>query len=469
MPSKPKKESKHQPLSTSTTMTRTFLQDGTNGTNNLKGKDDHQTENSSIATNVDAYYNVVVADLRRQGLFSLARDVAKSNPVGKRDPVSMLSDELCCEIFSYLCEKPETDVHYGKDMTKTTWLCSKTGPLNFQLSSVSPKWKSICDEIIPWSDWVGLLDLIYDSIHSDSAHSLVCWLIRHKIRLGRLRIQKSTSLEQTKDVELFTNLLKTCPTEDLLYLRCYAMHFKNYCLSSADNLGHQLKKLHDLIAQKCPNLKKVCLSLMLPKTTPIYSDYISSALFSISSIEILSLYVGFHEEEKPKVDPELKWGTKTPIDGMLFSRIIQNLPKLQMFLMFGEGPITDERGRKIRFHVASPTLKMLACDNGAPIIPVDCPALEELGYNAGPNGNNCMLNHISSQQFARARQNARRATAYYYEVNGFPPSPHLQVPNECKLVVKNIHKWGADDYEEFMGVVNANVTDSVYQTFEDDL
>lgn len=221
-----------------------------------------------------------------------------------------------------------------------------------QLASVCHLWRGICAQNL--SSILGRLNVDLASLKIETIVPSIQWLCKHKLKIGKLIIHDDAELE---DLPLLAELLTTCDTTELITVRAYVdkeyrrwIYKSSKWISAAYNarvkeryfdlskdtvsvplatkaltLGlptHDLTQMdfHDLLAQQCPKLTNLILSITMPvglERIPC-SEYLSSALFSMPTIVKLEVSIGCHADARPDM----------PINGMVFTKMIKNLSGL---------------------------------------------------------------------------------------------------------------------------------------------
>jgi hypothetical protein len=182
--------------------------------------------------------------------------------------------------------------------------------------SVSLPWKKNFDAIL--QEWSGLLHAFLNYFGWEKRHltmPMIRWMFRYRIHLGSLGFDAELA-----DIPLLCTILERCHADRLTKMNAWVNRngMESSVTSSLQMTSRpkevidlvnentvlpwmfppkhctDLKDLHNLIAAKCPSLLDLGVSLTLPASTHVYTEYISQDLFSMSTIKVLRLSVGLH-------------------------------------------------------------------------------------------------------------------------------------------------------------------------------
>ena len=195
------------------------------------------------------------------------------------------------------------------------------------------------------------------------------------------------------------------------------------------------KQFHDILALQCPNLQHLSLTVTMPVRRGervSCSEYLSSSLFSMQSITKLEVSLG--------VDFNAR--SSGPVNGMLFHKMIKNLPGLiDLSIKYDYGEIFHNR----RFLIISPTLKNLDTTGLSKCVWVscECPKLERFECNGSAYGNGTRpifpssdldYDYIESFEDSFVRRGDLRVNAGRVAFSG------LDVPDNCECVLRGYHR-----------------------------
>lgn len=246
----------------------------------------------------------------------------------------------------------------------------------FQLARVCRGWKKIIDSSI--RNLLGPLKVDLDDISENENATASCWrvlpcllwLCRHQLSIGTLcAIRNATQL----DLPLFAHVLKKCHTSMASCLRI-PIRFTNGSRllsqgSSSANFDNgnpfTSRMFQDTIAQECPSLKKLCITLRIntSDTEQGYSSTISPSLFALKSIQELQIVLELAESH-----------TTYAVDRLFFTHLICKLPRLR-FLYIACGSFELDHWV---FHIKSNSLRQLLVPNFTKhaCFSIDCPRLQ---------------------------------------------------------------------------------------------
>jgi len=360
----------------------------------------------------------------------------------RQDPFQILDDSCCEHILSYLLEVKNKEIVWGQRLTSLSSIMSTVGKLHGNLRSIERRWKEVLDQNL--SKYLGLVDVNFDAVPGRRLRKTMRFLVRHQIKLGALNF--SAPLHEYQQL---VDFMQGCDMKNLCKMRAYYnIDNVRYSINTtqlgghvydlttpdriADHVGIQAtsqKNIHDLIAGKCPRLKELAVKLVLPWNPSEYSAYISTSLFSISSIEKLKislvLITDINALDNRIVDDD--------IDELIFTRLIKNMPGLRSLIL-----ATQQTRLLYRrtFHLESESLEHLdVCGTSKWCwISCRCPNLVRydcLGEGFG-NGTRPILTQLQRETLD-ARSNGDRCvlsvTEYHF--------PQLEVSDACQVMLRD--------------------------------
>ncbi|CAB9520652.1 expressed unknown protein [Seminavis robusta] len=178
------------------------------------------------------------------------------NIIGLVNPASVLNDDLMAHIFSFVGGGRGKQRHRGniaptilhRSGEASIRLMDLQEAGRFQFSTVAlvcKQWKRICQDNL--SLVLGPLNgNFYTLQNKDRTVACIQWMMRYKLRIGALYFYHG---QQCQDVATITQLLQECDTTDLQKL---AINL---------DITDETPELHRLVAQKCPNLRELFLSV----------------------------------------------------------------------------------------------------------------------------------------------------------------------------------------------------------------
>ena len=330
----------------------------------------------------------------------------------KRDyatPLPELKEEVMVAIFRFL-GSPDKKEPSSDKVEELLWVRDAV-KVHTQLASVCRSWREICNQDL--SVMLGRLNANFDALATGTIIPVAQWLVKHKLVIGSLKFDA-----ELEDLPLLVQVLTECDTTKLVTVRAYVDrsyrrwsykasewisaayharafqgHFVNLTNGSQDisfeckakYLGVPVcnmtqKDFHDILASQCPNLATLSLTVSMPvrQDQVRCSEYLSSALFSLSSITKLEVGLCGHLSAARG-----SW----PINSMVFYKMIKNLTSLTKLSIKTSNSNSFLHGR--RFLILSPTLEILDCTGlGKHVwVSCECPKLERFKCDGAAYGN----------------------------------------------------------------------------------
>jgi hypothetical protein len=372
----------------------------------------------------------------------------------KRNPFEILNEQATLNIFSFLEEGDRTE--------GTLWV-KDAARIHTKLSSVCRSWKETCDRNL--LELLGLLNADFDAL--PNAHVIPCifWLTKYKLSLGSLKFTAEPA-----DIPLLAKMLTECQTDQLTIVKAYLgegekdspwiseAYFYVFQLpdevidlsgetdlstsqaEKARALGipvgvHSARYFQDIMA-RCPNITDLAVKLTIqPGRRWIISENASTLLFSMPKISKLKLSFGLscRCQSLPFDARDLGF------DGMLISKVIKNLTSLrELTLVNRDAHGSAEALSTNRFHVESPTLRVLDVQDLTKAIWISCkcPRLERFLCNGYCYGN-------GSRPVSRPlEQSIHNSSSGIYFYAGAVPFWGLEVPNDCMCIYAGLSLLG---------------------------
>lgn len=374
----------------------------------------------------------------------------------KTDPFIVLNDEVSIKILSFLYgERPAEE----DGRAQTLWLrkvAHQCGTMRLRLAS--PFWNAAVKRILP--DFVGPVAV---DLFDHSMRFLVYWLSIHEgIKLSSLLVRHG----ELGDIPLLSKLILSCSTADLTQMeltinrgRAESSGWAYYGLqndlvvdlsqgrieTAVPIHTREQKTLHAMIAQQCPNLTELELTVTLPSFTSNYDDYLSADLFSMPSIQTLKLSMGYFDQSRRRRDYD-----NLPIDSGVITKLVRNLSGLKRLEI--SSPNTP-LGYMRRYHIASQSLEHLDVTKLGKkmMVSCNCESLATFRCEGNFYGNGCMpiltepQYHDLDRHYAEQDTNSLVVTASTFHF------PHFTVPDSCQMTLEGFNHCTRGDYDRYNG------------------
>jgi len=389
----------------------------------------------------------------------------------KRDyaaPLPELKEEAMVAIFRFLGSPDEKEPSSSDNEEELVWVRDAV-KVHTQLASVCRSWREICNQYL--SVVLGRLNANFDALDTGTIIPVAQWLVKHNLVIGSLKFDA-----ELEDLPLLVQLLTECDTTKLANVRAYVDksyrrwsykasewisaayharacqgHFVNLTNGSQDisfeckakYLGVPVctmtqKDFHDILAAQCPNLATLSLTVSMPvrQDQVRCSEYLSSALFSLSSITNLEVGLCCHLSARGS------W----PINGTVFYKMIKNLTSLTKLSIKTSKSNSCVHGR--RFLIMSPTLKILDTTGLGKHVWVsclECPKLERFKCNGAAYGNGTRplftgddLVNMDSFEESFVKDGDLKVNAGRVDFAG------LDVPDTCECILRDFCSFKTD-------------------------
>mmetsp|Transcript_5934 Transcript_5934/g.12982 ORF Transcript_5934/g.12982 Transcript_5934/m.12982 type:complete len:597 (-) Transcript_5934:183-1973(-) len=337
---------------------------------------------------------------------------------------------------------------------------------------------SVCRRLMQFAtnnmrDSFGYIDANFDGLREEQIAPCVLWMCKYRLRLGTLRMRIELA-----DVPLMCQFLQQCDTEKVTYVQaridghgslwkmkdtitnsslirrawvakfCRDSEVVNLAGGDAhprlDRMAADLdvpyrytswKELHDTIAEQCPNVSHLKISVKVPinEDTRDYwrSHHFSPALFSMGTIRTLELSCNFCTEGMIPSSDSVK------LDSCFVDAYISGLHNLDSLdLGFSSSLAEGVYGR--RYHIQSPSLRALNVERLSKHMWVscNCPKLEQFVCNGSGYGNG-----------SRPVRATREQMASDVIRTGTVNMVGLEVPDGCKCVLVGFRRddWSQPD------------------------
>lgn len=362
----------------------------------------------------------------RKGQYSMSETMRRV-PRSQEQLLRLINDSgLLVKIFSFLGSSNDFIDENGRERQTSQLLFVKDASIVYsKLTRVSKTWGRVCSENAPLI--FGRLNVNLDALPVQKIVPCIHWLCKHKFSIGSL-IFKS----ELGDVLFLEQLLNTCETSNLTFIRAYCQykynsdlrhhhnsqwvseayhHARDHCLEggvidlcgdtgavSLEAMSRAVdvpycfpaptqRRLHDAIAANCENLLELEVSITIPNARVNCREYLSESIFSLNNIYRLDVSLGVIGTSW--VRDELH------SDGMIVTRMIGNLNKLQELNIKSAGSCTYMR----QLLIASPTLTVLNVSGlcKASYISGTLPRLETFSCIGGGFGNGIVPQFTAEQ------------------------------------------------------------------------
>ena len=367
----------------------------------------------------------------RKGQYAMSETMRRV-PRPQEQLLRVINDSgLLVTIFSFLGSSNDIVLdENGREQQRSRLLFVKDACIVYsKLAGVSKTWRRVCSENAPLI--FGRLNVNLDALPVEKIVPCIHWLCKHKFAIGSLIFKAELG-----DVLFLEQLLNTCETSKLTFIRAYCLYNYNSDLRHRHNSqwvseayhharDHSLeggvidlrgdtgavsleamsravdvpycfpaptqRRLHDAIAANCENLLELEVSIAIPNARVNCREYLSESIFSLNNIYRLDVSLGVIGTSW--VRDELHF------DGMIVTRMIGNLDKLQELNIKSAGNCTYTR----RLLIASPTLTVLNVSGlcKGSYIAGALPKLETFSCMGGSYGNGIVpqftaeqLNHV---------------------------------------------------------------------------
>lgn len=328
---------------------------------------------------------------------------------------------------------------------------------------------SICKRLCKFSQRrmkhaLGSIDADFDGIKRPAVVPCILWLTKYKLTLGRIKLRTELA-----DIPLMCHLLTECDTTQVTYVQAYRIDsedgdildfrdsmddshlirpawmarfggvkkvVRRYGIKTYPDIHRMAsdlrvpfryaswKELHDTLAEQCPNVAHLALSVKIPPTADdrgFWSRwYFSFSLFKMPSVRHLELNFGFCVET---MLPRL-----VQIDSCFMNAYIQGLKNLASLDIECSIHFTEYIDGQ-RFHVSSENLRSLNVERlpNRMWVSVSCPNLEQFVCNGSWYGNGNRPS-FSYEEICRHRGDVLCAGAANW--------CDLEVPDECKCILR---------------------------------
>jgi len=390
------------------------------------------------------------------------------------------------------------DVTEGKDLAR----------IQTMFSSVCRKWKLYID-----SNLARMAGLVGAHLERSADHQfghivpLIKWLIRHKFKLGWIRIEDA----QCGDIALLIDLVEACSVHQLTHLyanidapyhyypttetfhsssvwipaafhaagndhanweaiqaRAYSAEYQALEQIAVSKMAWELgapyvlsltdRDFYEALGQKgCPVATYLNVTVTaLPNRNA--NRFISQALFSMPPVSELVLWLqqpdtidGFDDQDDDEDEDGSNGYFPLKFDGMTLAKITRGLPNLHRLKVSS----SFEENQSFRFHIELPSLHFLdvsRLDSGI-WISCSCPQLKEFKFGRRSGS----LPHVwQASLFEKGSSQVSCATSFF----------GMDVPDSCKMVFVNARP-PALSVEDYMRA-RADLEAARFDTFEEE-
>ena len=180
------------------------------------------------------------------------------------------------------------------------------------------------------------------------------------------------------------------------------------------------RRLHDTIAANCKNILELQVSIAIPNAPINCREYLSASLFSLDHISKLEVSL---------------WGDQAHrFDGMVVTRLIENLPKLQELSVKSAYRCSHVN----RLHIESSSQSRLSVLNVSGMsknhwISGVLPNLRTLIYHGGYGGNGIVPQFTNEQKL----KVLRNVDGDYHYHAGQATIHNVTIPSTCEVIVQD--------------------------------